>query len=361
MSEENKVQREIRGVSKTVRGLLSGVNYSIDYYQREYKWTTKQVQELIEDLTGRFNEDHDDANDREAVAGYGHYFLGSIVISSKNGHNFIIDGQQRLTTLTLLLIFLNNVQRDRDVQVIVKDLIFSEKYGKKSFNLDVPERSRCMEALFNQEPMDSNEQPESIRNILGCYADIESLFPADIKDETLPYFIDWLIDNVHLVEITADSDDDAYTIFETMNDRGLSLTATDMLKGYLLANIGNEDKRNRAAATWKNCTAELSELGKGDVKEEVADFFKAWLRSQYADSIRERKKHAKAQDFDRLGTEFHRWIREKREKEEKEFKGIDKSTEGTKLGLHRSDDFAIFIDRDMAFYSRQYQRLRQAA
>ncbi len=51
------------------------------------------------------------------------------------------------------------------------------------------------------------------------------------------YFIDWLLENVHLVEITAYSDDDAYTIFETMNDRGLSLSPTDMLKGYLLANI----------------------------------------------------------------------------------------------------------------------------
>jgi uncharacterized protein with ParB-like and HNH nuclease domain len=361
MSEESKVQREIRGVSKTVRELLSGIKYSIDYYQREYKWNTKQVQELIEDLTGRFNEDHDDSYEREAVASYGHYFLGSIVISAKNGHKFIIDGQQRLTTLTLLLIFMHNVQRERETQVNVKDLIFSEKFGKKSFNLDVPERDCCMEALFNQEVIDSTDQQESIRNILARYADIESLFPADIKDDTLPYFIDWLIENVHLVEITTYSDDDAYTIFETMNDRGLSLTATDMLKGYLLANITNEDKRKDAVTAWKNCTGELAELSKGDTKEEVADFFKAWLRSQYADSIRERIKHAKAQDFDRLGTEFHRWVREKREKEEKELKGIENPTEGTKLGLHRSDDFSDFIEHDMAFYSRQYQRLRQAS
>ena len=94
-----------------MRTLLSGVKYSIDYYQREYKWETKQVNELIEDLTGRFLEDHDDSHEREAVASYGHYFLGSIVISAKNGHKFIIDGQQRLTTLTLLLIYLHNIQR----------------------------------------------------------------------------------------------------------------------------------------------------------------------------------------------------------------------------------------------------------
>ena len=67
---------------------------------------------------------------------------------------------------------------------------------------------------------------------------MKELFPDELAASALPYFADWLIENVHLVEITAYSDRDAYTIFETMNDRGLSLTPTDMLKGYLLANIG---------------------------------------------------------------------------------------------------------------------------
>lgn len=342
IDSDNKpqVQREIRGVSKTVRELLTGVKYSIDYYQREYKWETKQVQELIEDLIVRFNQDHDDINERCEVANYGHYFLGSIVISVKNGQKFVIDGQQRLTTLTLLLIFLNNNQKGRDVQVAVKDMIFSEKYGKKSFNLDVPERTRCMEVLFNQETLDATDQPEAIKNILGRYSDIESLFPSDIKDETLPYFIDWLIDNVHLVEITAYSDDDAYLIFETMNDRGLSLAATDMLKGFLLSNIKDDDKRNKAASIWKSYMAELTEIG----PEEVSDFFKTWLRSRYAESIRERKKGAIAQDYDRLGTEFHRWIRDKHET----------------IGLVKPDDFYGFFERDLSFYARQYQLIRKA-
>lgn len=63
--------------------------------------------------------------------------------------------------------------------------------------------------------------------------------------------MDWLIENVHLVEITAYSDDDAYTIFETMNDRGLSLAPADMLKGYLLANITDQSRRNAASGVWK--------------------------------------------------------------------------------------------------------------
>lgn len=333
--------REIHGISRSVRELLKGTKYSIDYYQREYKWQTKQVEELLDDLTGRFLEDHDDANPREAVAGYGHYFLGSIVVSNKGGQKFLIDGQQRLTTLTLLLIYLHNLQRERADRVDVADMIFSVKYGKKSFNLDVPERQAVMEALFTGAEFDPNGKPESVRNIYARYRDIEAHFPEEIKDKTLPYFVDWLIENVHLVEITAYNDEDAYTIFETMNDRGLSLSPTDMLKGYLLANITDEAKRTEAAQTWKRIQQELAESG----TDEMADFFKAWLRGQYAQSIRERKKHAKPQDFDRLGTEFHRWVRERREY----------------MGLRQSEDFYQFIERDMRFYARWYKRLRQAA
>jgi uncharacterized protein with ParB-like and HNH nuclease domain len=95
---------EIRGEAKSIRQLLSGTRYSIDYYQREYKWQTKQVRELMEDLSGKFLEDYKPIDERDSVQKYGNYFLGSIIISRKNGHSFIIDGQQRLTTITLLLI-----------------------------------------------------------------------------------------------------------------------------------------------------------------------------------------------------------------------------------------------------------------
>lgn len=162
-------------------------------------------------------------------------------------------------------------------------------------------------------------------------------FPEELRGDALPYFIDWLLENVHLVEITAYSDDDAYTIFETMNDRGLSLSPTDMLKGYLLANIDDGPKRTAANNLWRERIRELNEAG----KEVEPDCFKAWLRSQYATKIRERKKNAKAEDFDRIGTEFHRWLRDASES----------------VGLEHNADFYRFIDRDFNFYSRQYLRL----
>lgn len=333
--------KEIRGDAKSIRALLGGAKFSIDYYQREYRWETKQVTELINDLSDKFLDSYDPTDERSAVENYGHYFLGSIIISDKEGRKFIIDGQQRLTSLTLMLIHIYRQLDDEDQKAQLADLIFSQKFGKRSFNLDVDERAACMEALFAGEGFPEDGQPESVVNILGRFQDIEDDFPEELSGPALAYFADWLIENVHLVEITAYSDADAYTIFETMNDRGLSLTPTDMLKGYLLANIADTDRRNVASQLWRARVSALQQLN----KEEDADAIKAWLRSQHAKTIRERKRGAQPRDFDLIGTEFHRWVRDHEEP----------------LGLVNSVAFGNFIQEDFAFYSRWYERIRLAA
>lgn len=333
--------REIRGDAKNIRALLGGAKFAIDYYQREYRWEKKQITELLNDLSGKFLDDHEAGNDRSAVGEYGHYFLGSIIISDKEGHKFIIDGQQRLTSLTLLLMYIYRQLVDEDQKKEIANLIFSYRHGGRSFNLDVDERTACMDALFTGSAFDETGQPESVVNILGRYGDIEEQFPQELTGEALPYFADWLIENVHLVEITAYSDADAYTIFETMNDRGLSLTPTDMLKGYLLANIVEPKRRTEASQLWRRRVEVLQNLG----KEEDADSVKAWLRSQHAQTIRERRRGALPRDFDLIGTEFHRWVRDHEQQ----------------LGLKGSADFARFVQEDFAFYSGWYERIRLAA
>jgi hypothetical protein len=332
---------EIRGDAKSIRALLSGTKFSVDYYQREYRWGTKQIAELIEDLSEKFLGSYEAGDERSSVETYAHYFLGSIIISDKDGRKYIIDGQQRLTSITLLLIHLHQRLSDAEQKGQLAELIFSQKFGKRSFNIDVPERVGCMEALFVGAPFDSAGEPESVMNILSRFQDIAEYFPDELGGDALPYFADWLIENVHLVEITAYSDADAYTIFETMNDRGLSLTATDMLKGYLLANITDAERRNEASKIWRTRVAALQQLG----KEEDADGIKAWLRSQHAKTIRERKRGAQPRDFDLIGTEFHRWVKD----------------HDDPLGLDGSIAFGRFIQDDFAFYTHWYERTRQAA
>ena len=333
--------KEIRGDAKNIRTLLSGARFSVDYYQREYRWESKQIAELVEDLSEKFLESYEEGDERSAVESYGHYFLGSIIISNKDGRKYIIDGQQRLTSLTLLLIHFHKQLDDGEQRAQLTELIFSQRFGKRSFNIDVPERTACMDALFTGDLFDDTGHPESVTNMLARFQDIEEQFPDDLAGPALPYFADWLIENVHLVEITAYSDADAYTIFETMNDRGLSLTPTDMLKGYLLAHIEDSARRNEASIVWRKHISELQQLG----REEDADAIKSWLRSQHAQTIRERKRGALPRDFDLIGTEFHRWVRDHE----------------AELGLAHSAAFARFIQEDFHFYSHWYQQIRQAA
>jgi uncharacterized protein with ParB-like and HNH nuclease domain len=320
--------------------------FYIDYYQREYKWQTKQVEELINDLTGIFLNDFNNSHDREEVAKYAHYFLGSIIISSKSGKDHIIDGQQRLTTLSLLIMWLLHRLKDQGEDDSLAQLVYSKRHGKVSFNLDVEERRAVMDSIYNDTPIDDDDElDESCQNMLDRYRDIGDLFPDELQEKALPYFADWLIENVHVVEITAYSDDVAYTIFETMNDRGLSLSPTEMLKGYLLSKITTEGDRITGTVEWKKLIGKLrSQESEADNKEADADFFKAWLRSKHAESIRERKKNAIPGEWDRIGTEFHRWIRDK----------------STALGLSTPKTFKTLICQNMAFYVKWYLEIRRA-
>ena len=179
-----------------------------------------------------------------------------------------------------------------------------------------------MDAFIRKKPSTQNGKSESVQNLSARYEDLSSDFPLELQDDALPYFIDWLIDHVHLVEISAYSDEDAYTIFETMNDRGLSLNPTDMLKGYLLANM-DDDRRVSVNELWRQRIQNLTEHG----DDHGADFMKSWLRTQYAVRIRERRKGAKPEDFERIGSEFHRWVRDNR----------------TRLNLRESDQFRHFV------------------
>lgn len=334
--------KKIDGIAKTVNDILKGNRYSIDYYQREYKWEPKQLQELVNDLTGKFAEAWDPSHERDRVEKYPYYFLGSIIISEKDSVPFIVDGQQRLTSLTLLLTFLRHLQAEREEKVPIDDLLMVEKFGKKSFNLDVGDRSTCMSALIeNGEYTSTDTDSESVRNLAARYAELEDVFPEDLRGQALLYFIDWLIYRVQLVQITAYTDDDAYTIFETMNDRGLKLTPADMLKGYLLANITEGEPRTKANDLWRKRMLQLRDLD----KDADSDFLKTWLRSQYANKIRERRRNARPEDWDRIGTEFHRWLR----------------SEAGHVGLVKQADFYNFVTRDLDYYSRQYQRVVKAA
>lgn len=327
---------KITGFAKTVNELLKGQQYKIDYYQREYNWQTKQIRELVEDLSDRFMDAWEPGHSRKRVAEYPFYFMGAVIISESGSDRFIVDGQQRLTTLTLLLIHLKHLaaEVDADQAAVLSSLIMSKRYGDTAFNIADEDRNAVMQALNDGVEPDLTAASQSAANLAARFQDLVAALPEELTTQALAHFIDWLLERVQLVEINAPTDDDAYSIFETMNDRGLKLKPAEMLKGYLLANIDRGKRRDHANTLWRDRIKKLADLDEdGD-----ADFLKTWLRSQYADSIRERSKGAKPRDWDRIGTEFHRWMREK----------------ASDIGLVHSDDFERLITVDVEHYGRSY-------
>lgn len=328
---------KIEARDKTVFDVLNEQKYIVDYFQREYKWGQKHIEQLITDLTSAFLQVYTSGDPRTAVDKYNSYYLGPFVVSSKDGAKSVIDGQQRLTSLTLFLIYLNNELKKTEYKEQIENLIFSEKYGQRSFNIQVDERRGCLESLFlHGEYTILDDDDESTRNMVERYADISQSFPEELKGEAFPYFLDWLRYKVVLVEITAYSDENAYAIFESMNDRGLNLTSAEMLKGYILSRFADSKARNEANAFWKDAMLKLQ----GYNKDEEHQFFQSWFRSQYADTIRQGKAGSANEDFEKIGTRFHSWFRDNL----------------TRMDLRSDslDDFVRFVHENMRFYFTAY-------
>ena len=140
--------------------------------------------------------------------------------------------------------------------------MFSQRFGLTTFNIDVAERNNVMQAILDGTSFDPIPESESVRNIWYRYQDIVALYPDDLKRTVLPYFCDWLLERVVLVEIGTTDQDMALEIFETMNDRDLRLSNTDMLKGFLLARIGEPERIRAANSLWRRRITDLTDLDK---------------------------------------------------------------------------------------------------
>lgn len=332
---------------RTIKVLLDKNSFSIDEYQREYKWGRKNIEELISDLREKFFSSYREGDDPSAVSQYDDYFLGSIIVSNRDNTSYLVDGQQRITSLTLLLIYLYRTAQE-NAQWLVSNLegmIYSDNYGKPAFNLDIPERLSVVEALFYGHDFNPEGKDESVQTMFERYQDITEIDLASDLREALPHFCYWLMNRVGLIEIATDSDASARTIFETMNDRGKPLSPVDMLKAYLLAPIDEREHRRAANQLWKREMLALTSWGGEHEADRDATFFKAWFRAQYAHSIRERRADSTNRDWEIVGTAFHRWARDKRKV----------------IGIGSQKSNLNFINERLPFYSRAYRRILDAS
>lgn len=336
---------------RTILQLLQSRSFAIDDYQREYKWDSNNISELVSDLQTKFQAAYQDGDMPKSSGSYPGYFLGSIIVTKRMTNQgekeFLIDGQQRVTSLTLLLICLYRLATERGLGVAatIRPMIYSDNYGEPKFNLDVPDRLPVLRALFDGHDYNPDGKDESVKNIVARYQDIVEVDLGEALKNGLETFIYWLINKVGLIEIATESDADAYAIFETMNDRGKPLSPVDMLKASLLGPIEDDQQRALANQTWKKTVQGLMYWGTEPDAERDSTFVKAWLRAKYAETIRDRRAGATDEDWELIGSVFHLWIRDK----------------APRVGVGEATRNLHLMTEEFPFFARAYQLIMEAS
>lgn len=316
--------------------------FDVDFYQREYVWQKKQLEDLLTDLSVEFLKNWTNGDTPNKVRSYDPYFMGEIVLSYKDGaRSSIIDGQQRITTFTLLLIYLLKTYGHLPSFPCadIEKAIYSDDFGTPRFNLDIEQRNSCMLSLFRNGTYTPTETDKQyVQNIVDRYNDISECWNEQINENNVVNFAYWIKEKVIFSKVWTNNDEFAYVIFETMNDRGLSLTQVEMLRSYLLANI-DSGNRNVAIQQFDEIVKRLVNIKLASKSKAEFEFFKMYFRGHYAEDFSQNKESNS--DFIRIGKEFHRWVRDN-----------DKNL----LGLRYSSDYIEFVSK-IAYFAKQYEKI----
>ncbi|EOC1338421.1 DUF262 domain-containing protein [Cronobacter dublinensis] len=337
---------------KTITNCLQQ-NFVLPTFQRDYKWELKHLQDLMSDIQDSFFDNWEPEHGRRTVLGYAPYFLGTIIVTPvEDGANLIVDGQQRITTLTYILCYfhrMKNLNPDLNISSI-DNTIRRQVAGENSFNLSAEgARKQLFDALMDdcKDEIDfcskidsiSDKDPGTIK-IWNLYQKIDSLIDSRIKDNNLlPHFVDYLTECVYLFQIGVDKERDGHKVFVTMNDRGLKLSPIDLLKGFLLSGILEDEQNQEAHNIWTENINKLNKIG----FDEDSNFFKTWLRSKYAKTMRGKKKGDESGDFEIISDSYHRWVIENKEQ----------------LTLNNSDDFFDLITKEIKYHADTFSFIKE--
>ena len=222
--------------------------YQVPVYQREYVWGEKQVQQLVEDIVGRLDD-----------AGYdSEYFIGSIVTSEiDSALHELIDGQQRVTTLYLILCatrdYLQGIGHEppRELQDQISYPYADERTCEELLRYRVVLNYSGGQGLLellgggaDAETLDSfPRRAQSTQNLIDAYELAKSyLKSAYNSDETrVKRFWMYITKRVKLIRVSTGSLTDALAVFETINDRGIGLDDMDLLKNLLFMNASDQE------------------------------------------------------------------------------------------------------------------------
>lgn len=287
---------ELHAYTRTISELLS-VNrkYVVPRFQREYSWVKEQINELWYDVISNVKIEQDFTYTNNE------YFIGSLVlVGDETGREMqIVDGQQRLTTLTIFLsvlceCFKSNNQADLAEALFENYIEGRDDDGRKFFKL-INETPKPFFQKNIQHINKTDEAPETQeeKNLLSAYKEISSLasreklgkhFSLDIKNDEqyaslLKAIRDQVLRFLKIIFITVNDEDEAYTIFETLNARGMNLSFVDLIKNKLFKALSDPHPNDDAKDNWKAIRSILMQRnGVGTIET----FMRHWWVSKYA-------------------------------------------------------------------------------
>ncbi len=257
--------------------------YTVPDFQREYVWKRDQVEKLLQDVQDEFyNDEGQLVEDRE-------YFLGSIVVCKGPDDAFqLIDGQQRMTTIFLILCAIRDVLRElkdspidplnrqlSDVAVndegdtVLRhrlELLYEDSRGVLKTIIEKPEELERLKA-----------STLSVQRICAAYQDIKEFLAVnfDSKPKNLRKFYAAFTKRVKLIRIKTPSLTNALKVFETINDRGVGLDAMDLLKNLLFMKTDSKDY-GKLKDRWKKLVNTLDSC-----HEKPLRFLRYYIMSHY--------------------------------------------------------------------------------
>ncbi len=275
---------KIESADLTIEGLFKDF-YVVPDFQREYVWEERNVEQFLEDILDEFADSHGNISDGDAE-----YFIGSIVACKDDTGAFqLIDGQQRLTTIYLVLC----VIRDRLLRLgatpassLLKQIADSRtdrRTGDDVFSyrlsLQYVDSDGVLEKIAKggQSLGAIVRNTESVKHILDAYEAIDTFLNSAFADDVAKqksFFAAFTL-RVKLIRILTPSLAHALKVFETINDRGVGLNAMDLLKNLLFMRTVT-DRHDLLKRRWKELVDTLSGCG-----EKPLRFLRYFIMSRY--------------------------------------------------------------------------------
>lgn len=335
---------EIAPEKQNIDTLFSTTSYFIDFYQREYKWGEDEVRTLLDDIFLKFNTDYDpnlEPNPQNIERKYSWYYLNTYITNRSDGNVYIVDGQQRLTTISLILVSLLRMGQqiapeDKDLLDWLEDKIHGNSpmgkvywMGHRKNGGIEEERVSVMNSLLAGQDFQGNCSLTG-ENMIQNYKLIEKYLSQNLTDNhKFQAFIYYFLRRVVIVNLDVNQSDVAM-VFEVINDRGLRLNPYEILKGKLLGKI-NKSEVNGFNEIWEKNVLDLEKVKD---KELVDSFFRTYFKAKFAHS------RVDSKDFD---GPYHKTIFDKKYK--------------SQLVLEDPNNIKKFLREDFTFYVNIFKKL----